>query len=112
MIFTREQYDEITGGDELPLDELPIALTVDQQFELFNTLPRDMQGQAITWGITDTEWHEKFIEHMVKNLFGYSLKEYYQSDIAHSYFEEYKKVPFDFKNFINETRTKTRFTAS
>jgi hypothetical protein len=101
MKFTREQFEEIADGRQLDVDDLPFSLTREQQFLLFNHLPQTLQGLAIMWGIGDTEWREALMEFMIDNLFGWSIKEYYDSEIAKEYLKKGVKIEFDLDTFIN-----------
>lgn len=35
--------------------------------EIFNKMPKDLQGEAYEWGMSDTVWRERFIDWYIKN---------------------------------------------
>lgn len=94
MNFTREQFNkEIVSLD---MDDLPFNLTRDQQFELFNLLPSEIQGEAIKWGSNDTEFREKLMGFILEKYFDMTFDQYYQSEIALKYFADCIPLELDF----------------
>jgi hypothetical protein len=75
MKFTKEQYDEM---GKLYLDDLPFDDSdTDLMLELFNNLPDDLQGTAVSWGFNDTVFREDLFEYLLETQFGWTPKEYY-----------------------------------
>lgn len=75
MKFTREQFKEMGN---LYLDDLPFDdSNEDLMLELFNHLPSDLQGLAVSWGLNDTVFRDDLFEYLLENQFGWSINEYY-----------------------------------
>ena len=93
MKFTREQFDEIAPFhmDDLPFD------TSDQNkmFEIFNLLPDEIKGQAVSWGLNDTVVRESIFEFVCENLGFSSVDQYYNSDVFLDYHEKGKTLSLD-----------------
>jgi len=75
MKFTKEQYDEMGPLylDDLPFDNKNKA----KMLELFNNLPSDLQGLAVSWGMNDTVFREDVFVLLLETQFGCTPKEYY-----------------------------------
>ena len=76
MKFTKEQYDSM---GKFYLDDLEIDKDSEKMFELFNELPKNIQGIAVQWGFNDTEFRDQAFVFLVKKLFNQTVEEYYNS---------------------------------
>jgi len=77
MKFTREQYNSM-GKFGFYMDDLELEdESVDKMFDLFNTLPDNIQATAVAWGFSDTCFRDEAFTFLVKKLFGMTTDEYY-----------------------------------
>ena len=93
MIFTREQFDAI---GPFHLDDFPLSTrNQDVMFEIFNRLPKRIQGNALIWGCSDTAVREDCFEYLCEKLLGMSIEDYYKSAIAADYFDNGVEIELD-----------------
>jgi hypothetical protein len=94
MIFTKEQYDNFIAP--IYLDDLCIN-DKDQEmmFLVFNKLDQLLQGEIISWGASDTVVREKLMKYLCDKLYGMTIEQYYESEIAKNYFENGTTIPIN-----------------
>lgn len=77
MEFTKEQFTEL---GEFHLDDFPVDSTNQyNMLKIFNKLPRDIQGIAVRWGLSDTEFQEKSFCYLVEKVFKIDVEDFYES---------------------------------
>jgi hypothetical protein len=94
MIFTKEQYYFYIAP--IYLDDLCIN-DKDQEimFLVFNNLDQLLQGEIISWGASDTVVREKLMKYLCNKLYGMTIEQYYESEIAKNYFENGTTIPIN-----------------
>jgi hypothetical protein len=85
MNFTKEKFDKEFKSDFYFLDAPFRNQTEDEMFKLFNLLPDNLQGLAVSWGCTDSVFRDDFFEFIIENQFGLSTNEYYESEIFNEF---------------------------
>lgn len=93
MEFTKEQFEHIAPFymDDFPID----SSNQDEMLKLFNILPRRIQGQAVSWGCSDTEVRGEIFEYLCDMAFDQTVDEYYESDNFKNYSEHKQIIPMD-----------------
>ena len=93
MILSKEQWTEMSDFhiDDFPLD------TSDQNemLKLFNILPNLIQGQAISWGCSDTEVRGDIFKYLCEMAFSQTVEEYYESDNLKNYIDHGQMIPME-----------------
>ena len=80
MKFTKEQFSELEEHSIFCCDD--ISMDWDDKnvrMNVFNSLPNDIQGLAIQWGISDSVFRDDVFVHLVKSLYGLSTESYYEN---------------------------------
>lgn len=68
-------------------------LSEDQMLEIFNALPSNIQGLAVSWGCNDTEFRDQVFVWVVENQFGLTPKEYYTNKMwENQYIFDFNKI--------------------
>lgn len=72
MKFTLEQFKEISSDEDcvLYLDDLPLELSILESCKLFNLLPTNLQGCAISWGVCDSVFRDDLFVWVIQNVYG------------------------------------------
>ena len=80
MEYTKEQFKEIGPFyvDDFPIDDND----QDLMLKLFNHLPPHLQGLAIEWGCSETEFRDKVFVALIKSQFGMDVDTYYSNVIT------------------------------
>lgn len=83
MKFTKKQFDEIGPWhfNDLCFDSTNQKLML----RIFNLLPSNLQGLAVSWGCNDSVFRDDVFEYLIKNQFDMTLDEYYESDIFNKF---------------------------
>jgi hypothetical protein len=75
MIFTKEQFESMGS---FSIDDFPFDWNDESKcLELFNHLPSQHQGTAVSWGLSDTVFRDDTFELLVKVFYGMSVKQFY-----------------------------------
>ena len=98
MVISREQFNEL---GKFYIDDFPISGNQDFMFELFNSLPKNLKGLAIQWGLSDTVFRDDVFELLCKNQLNMTCEEYYNSKIAKDYFDNGVLIEFCFNKLRN-----------
>lgn len=97
MKFTKEQFEEL---GKFYIDDFPINDSdQDLMLKVFNSLPYEQQGLAISWGLNDTVFRDNVFEYMCETQLGMSVDEYYKSEIYEEYHKDRKFIDIDFEKF-------------
>lgn len=74
MIFNKDQINI----KDFYLPDMDFGnLSEDQMLEIFNALPSNIQGLAVSFGVSDTEFRDKVFLWILENQFNITPKEYY-----------------------------------
>ncbi len=95
MKFTKKQFDEI--GPWHFSDLCFKSKSQKQMLKIFNLLPSNLQGLAVSWGCNDSVFRNDVFEFLVKNQFGMTVKQYYESDIFNWFIKKDKYQKFSFE---------------
>lgn len=94
MKFTKKQFDEIGPWHfhDLCFD----STNQTTMLKIFNLLPSNLQGLAVSWGCDDSVFRDDVFEYLVENQFGMTVKEYYESNIFNWFMKKdvYQKISF------------------
>ena len=75
MKFTKEQFEEL---GKFYMDDLNINESdQDFMFEVFNLLPKNLQGFAVSWGLEDSVFRDDVFEYLVDKIYNISVEQYY-----------------------------------
>ena len=95
MKFTKKQFDEIGPWyfNDLCFD----STNQTTMLKIFNLLPSNLQGLAVSWGCDDSVFRDDVFEYLIKNQFEMTVKEYYESDIFNYFIKKGHYQKFSFK---------------
>ena len=51
---------------------------IDVRLNVFNSIPNDTQGLAVSWGVSDSPFRDDVFVYLVEKLYGLGTKEYYK----------------------------------
>ena len=95
MKFTKKQFSEIGPWyfNDLCFD----STNQTTMLKIFNLLPSNLQGLAVSWGCDDSVFRDDVFEFLIKNQFDMTVKEYYDSNIFNWFIKKghYQKFSFD-----------------
>lgn len=79
MKFTKEQFEELGN---FYTDDLNINSS-DQNFmfEVFNLLPRNLQGLAVSWGLSDSDFQDGVLKYLIAKIHNLTVDEYYELEM-------------------------------
>lgn len=79
MKFTKEQF---TNLGSFYIDDLNINESdQDFMFEVFNLLPKNLQGLAISHGFGDSVFGDNVFKYMIEKIHNISMEQYYDFKI-------------------------------
>ena len=79
MKFTKEQFIELEDVGIFCCDDVPMDWNdIDVRFNVFNSLPTETQGLAVSWGVSDTPFRDDVFVYLVETLYDITHTEYYK----------------------------------
>lgn len=92
MTLTDEQLKII--GDSY-LDDLPFRYEDVDQKKLWNSMPIEIQTEALKWGANDTLVRELVGEHLLRTQLGLTYDDWYDKDDSGVYTHELAEAMFN-----------------
>jgi hypothetical protein len=102
MKFTKKQFEELGKFyiDDFPIDDSNQEI----MYELFNTLPNEIQAKAVAWGLSDSVFGDDVFEYLCNEKLNMTCEEYYKSEVADNYFKNMEYIDLKILG-INEMET-------